>query len=464
MIVNIIYYFICLIKFSKEKYITIPFKIINKEEPDKFVSIDDYFAYWYNLNFYSELLIGTPKQKILTKLTFDDFGISILNKGCDYDSNLINANPLLNLPNSSLSFNKTNDTYDEKSFSYKNFYDAFYAKDIFYFNNNIKTNLKFIYSPNDNKKLSTCFNIGFMAYNRNMRENSLNILKQLKDNNIINSYDWSILYNEGLFLIGRKPHEYKPEVYDKNYLFGSAYYYDNIIPYFNIKINSIFFKSPEKSEENIYINDSDILYLIPTRGLIKGTFDYEDKIEKFFFMDFIQNNKCFKEITNDNKRSVFTCINSKDIKEELKSKFPTLKLVHKNFLYTFELDYEDLFKEKGDRIYFLIWFDSSVKVNLFWEMGLPFTKKYLFNYNYDTKLISFYNDDIKKIEKQNSKTSFKKDKIILIIVLAIIVCVLGFLIGRRNTAKRNKLTAKELESNFNHPLNENSEIPYKSQI
>ena len=80
------------------------------------------------------------------------------------------------------------------------------------------------------------------------------------------------------------------------------------------------------------------------------------------------------------------------------------------------------------------------------------------------KLISFYNDDIKKIEKQNSKTSFKKDKIILIIVLAIIVCVLGFLIGRRNTAKRNKLTAKELESNFNHPLNENSEIPYKSQI
>ena len=56
MIVNIIYYLICLIKLSKEKYITIPFKIINKEEPDKFVSIDDYFAYWYNLNFYSELL------------------------------------------------------------------------------------------------------------------------------------------------------------------------------------------------------------------------------------------------------------------------------------------------------------------------------------------------------------------------------------------------------------------------
>ena len=173
MIVNIICYLISIIQLSKEEFIIIPFKIINKEEPEKFISIDDYFTYWYNFDFYSELLIGTPIQKILTKLSFDDYGISILNKGCDFNSNLINVNPLLNLLNSSLSFNKTKDILDDESFYYKNFYDAFYARDIFYFNNNIKTNLKFIYSPNDNKKLSTCFNIGFMAYNRNLRENSL---------------------------------------------------------------------------------------------------------------------------------------------------------------------------------------------------------------------------------------------------------------------------------------------------
>ena len=463
MIVNIICYLISIIQLSKEEFIIIPFKIINKEEPEKFISIDDYFTYWYNFDFYSELLIGTPIQKILTKLSFDDYGISILNKGCDFNSNLININPLLNLLNSSLSFNKTKDILDDESFYYKNFYDAFYARDIFYFNNNIKTNLKFIYSPNDNKKLSTCFNIGFMAYNRNLRENSLNIIKQLKENDIINSYDWSILYDEGLFLLGGKPHEYKPNVYNEKYLIGSAYYYDNIIPYFNLKINKIFFKSPEKPEESIYINDSDILYLIPTKGLIKGTFDYEDKIEKHFFKDFISRKKCFKEITDDKKRSTFSCMNNDDIKSELKSKFPTLKFVHKSFLYTFELNYYDLFKEKDDKIYFLIWFDYSFKADLHWEMGLPFTKKYLFSYNYDTKLISFYNDDIKEIEKKNSKTSFKKVNIILIIILASIVCILGFLIGRRKVSKRNKLTAKELESDFNLSLNEKNEIPYKYQ-
>ena len=64
MIVNIICYLISLIKLSKEKYIIIPFKIINKEEPDKFISINDYFTYWYNLNFYSELSIFEIKLLI----------------------------------------------------------------------------------------------------------------------------------------------------------------------------------------------------------------------------------------------------------------------------------------------------------------------------------------------------------------------------------------------------------------
>ena len=140
-----------------------------------------------------------------------------------------------------------------------------------------------------------------------------------------------------------------------------------------------------------------------------------------------------------------------------------MKFVHKSFLYTFELNYDDLFKEKGDKIYFLIWFDSTPKVNIFWEMGLPFMKKYLFNYNYDNKLISFYNNDIKDIEKKNSTSNFKKGNIILIIIFSIIVCILGFIIGRRKMTKKNRLTAKELESDFNPSNENNNDIPYKYQ-
>ena len=457
MIIIIFFSILFILKLSSEQYITIPFKIITNKEPDIFLSLDDYFNYWLNLSFYSESLIGTPKQKILTKLTFDDYGISILNKGCDYDSNLMNIKSSLNLPNNSLSFNKAKEHLDEESFHYKSFYGAYYAKDIVGFNSNQETYLKFIYSPNDNKKLSTCLNLGFMAYNRNLRESSLNIVNQLKKNDIIASYDWSILLNEGVFLIGAKPYEFKPDIYEEKYLYGSAYFYDELIAYFNLKVNNIYFNSPKNSEK-IYINDTDILYLIPTKGLIKGTSDYEKKIENYFFNDFIVQQKCFKEITNDKKYRTFSCINSPSIIEELKENFPPIKFEHKNFLTTFELNFDDLFKVKGNKIYFLVWFDS-VRIYIHWEMGIPFMKKYLFNFNYDNKLISFYNKEIKEKEalEINSNNKVSKGSIILIIFLAMIFCILGFLLGRKIIRKK-RLTAKELETNFNSSLNDKNDI------
>ena len=193
-----------------------------------------------------------------------------------------------------------------------------------------------------------------------------------------------------------------------------------------------------------------MLYLLPTKGIIKGTPDYEKKIEQYFFNDFIIKKKCFKETTNDGKKRTFTCINNPNIKEELKSKFPSLKFEHKNFLYKFELNYDDLFKEKEDKIYFLIWFNCLKQINLYWEMGFPFMKKYVFNYNYDNKLISFYNNKINEediISNGNSKIM----NIIIIIFLIFIVCALGFVIGRK-VRRRNRLTAKELEENYNSAL------------
>ena len=462
MLIKIILFLFSILILSKEEYITIPFQIINNKEPEIFASLDDYFSCWYNLSFYGELSIGTPPQKILTKLSFDDHGISFLNKGCDYDSNLVNINTILYLSNSSSSFQKSRDIYDEKSFNYKNFYDAFYAKDIFYFNSNKKINLKFIYSPNDNQKLSTCLNIGFMAFIRNLRENSINIIEQLKKCDIISSYDWSILLNEGIFLLGGRPHEYRPEKYNEKLLLGSAYYTDGILPYSNLKINKIYFNPNNKIKESIYINDTDILYLNPTKGLIKGSEDYEKKIERYFFNDFIIQKKCFKEFTKDNKYRTFTCINNQQIKSELKSKFPVLKFEYKNFLYTFELNYDDLFKEKGDKIYFLIWFESCYNINVYWEMGFPFMKKYLFNYNYDDNFISYYNNDMKELEIQNSNSNFKQWNLMLILFLGIIVCFLGFILGRK-VRKKNKLTAEELETNFNSSYHDKNDMDFKYQ-
>ena len=125
---------------------------------------------------------------------------------------------------------------------------------------------------------------------------------------------------------------------------------------------------------------------------------------------------------------------------------------------TFELNFDDLFRVKGNKIYFLVWFDS-VRIYLHWEMGMPFMKKYVFNLNYDNKLISFYNYEIKEKEELeiNSNNKASKGSIILIIFLAFIFCIVGFILGRKMIRKK-RLTAKELETNFNSSLNDSNDI------
>jgi hypothetical protein len=455
------------IELTKGNYIKIPFNVIYENEQEVFNSLDDYFKSWYYISFYGQISVGTPPKKIIAKLNFDDYGISILNKGCNYKNISDDIDSSLNVEDASSSFHNSTDYGDKnETFYYKSFYGAYYVKDHFYFDTiNDKTkveDLKFIYSPNDNKKESTCFNIGFKAFSRNLRETDLNIIKQLKNKNIINNYDWSIQFDssmkypdKGIFVIGAKPHEYNPELYKEKDLFVSGSYADEIIPYYNIQVYNIYFIN---NEEKVSITDLDKLVLIPTIGLIKGSQDYEKKIEIYFFNYFISQNKCFKEYrVKESKDSfrTFICYNKDEIKKELKDKFPTLKFVQKNFVYTFELTYDDLFKEKGDKIYFLIWFSSSVKTE--WEIGYPFMKKYLFNYNYDNKVVSFYNN----IEENNNEPDDSKSwikKLIIIVVLIIIVTALGFFIGK-NFVNKKKKNAQELDSE----IMDDNEILNKSE-
>ena len=456
------------IELTEENYIKIPFKAINENEPEVFNSLDDYFKSWYYMSFYGQVSVGTPPKKVITKLNFDDYGISILNKGCNYKGISDDIDNSLNVKDASSSFHQSTDYLDgNETFYYKSFYGAYYAKDHFYFDaiNSISKveDLKFIYSPNDNKKVSTCINIGFKAFSQNLRESSLNVIKQLKNKNIINNYDWSIQFDssmkipdKGIFYLGAKPHEYNPELYKEKDLFGSGSYSDDTVPYYNLNVDNIYFMN---NEEKVSITDLDKLHLIPTNGLIKASQDYEKKIEVYFFNYFISQNKCFKEYrVKESKDSfrTFICYNKDEIKKELKEKFPTLKFVQKIFLYTFELTYDDLFREKGDKIYFLIWFSTSVKTA--WEIGYPFMKKYLFNYNFDNKLVSFYNNNIEGNNNESNDSKSWIIKLIIIVMLIIVVTALGFLIGK-NFTKKKKKNAQELESE----IMDNNEILNKSE-
>lgn len=448
-------FFICIILIfinnSNQAFVTIPFKIHIDDEPSEYSSIEDYFTYQSNLKYYGQISIGENKVPIPIFFSFEDFGFYFITKGTD----LGNIDSSYD-PGSSPSCNK--EPYGNIYF--KNYGKSTRANDTFIFNENTENELKcklikFIYGMEDNQKKNSFLMIGLKLIGDIIRDGDLNIVQQLKQNKYTDTYDWSIHYDEkkpesgGILLIGTEPHNYNPKKFNPNNYFNSVTISKEIYGIWNIEFDKIYFKNKnEEIEMKYYMRFS----LKHQSGLIRGPLEYERLLKKYFFDSLISAKKCRFETSRLSSR-VYICKNTQDIKKELKKKFPTLKMLNKAYMKTFELTYDDLFKEKSDQIYFLVYF-SDYQISV-WEVGLPFLKKYFLNYNYDTKLISFYNDNIESLENNKNEGSKNKLKKILIILgLVFIISILGFFFGRTYVLMRRKqkLNAKELENEFNKEI------------
>ena len=86
------------------------------------------------------------------------------------------------------------------------------------------------------------------------------------------------------------------------------------------------------------------------------------------------------------------------MKEKVKN-FPTLYLGIKQYNLTFLFNYKELFKFYNNRLYFLILFKNDVPTN--WDFGELFLRKYTTSFNYDSKTVSFYKQQVQEI---NNKT------------------------------------------------------------
>ena len=108
---------------------------------------------------------------------------------------------------------------------------------------------------------------------------------------------------------------------------------------------------------------------------------------------------CIKEIIEENiyisKDIVYSCENTETLKEKLKY-FPNLYFEVKEYNLTFLFNYKELFKLHDDRIYFLIYFKEGSLLN-YWDIGELFLRKYITSFNYDSKTISFYKNQIDEI-------------------------------------------------------------------
>ena len=278
------------------------------------------------------------------------------------------------------------------------------------------------------------------------KEESANLITQLKRRDKINSFAFTIKYNNddnGELIIGDFPHIYSPEKYSPD-----NYFFDTVSitkePPFNWHFN---YKKCSYGEEEI--DKINLVKLSIDFGFIKGN----TKLKKYLENNFFNDNSCYKNRVKD--YDVFYCKkdkikNFKPITFELQSKYCTSNINAK-----FEFTYEDLFikdKEDNDLYYFQIVFDSEGLYSN-WIFGKPLFKKYQMVFDQDKKTYGFYlqlnNKGLNNNSEDNTETSLK---ISWSIVIILVLVSLGLLYALHKLVSKlpRKLKANELEENFSY--------------
>ena len=257
-----------------------------------------------------------------------------------------------------------------------------------------------------------------------------NFIYQLKEQSSIKNYAFFLNFsndNNGLFIIGNYPDEYDKNYNEKNYYFTKALtddmsiiwelYFDEIKYGINIEKNKYL-------KFNLFIN-----------GII-GSNKYKDHLINSLFGLYLSNNTCKEEIFENfyYNFSGFYCNDNINLKD----KFETIYLYHKEFNFTFSLSYNDLFKIYNNKLYFLIYFKEK---NEDWVLGEIFLKKYFLIFDMERKTIGFYkkNNILNNNNKNNNKYLLIK---IFICILILSSLLLLFLIRKyklKNKMRKNLL-------------------------
>ena len=424
---------------------------------DDTFSFDDFINNVVKNSIYTKIKLGEPSQEIITWIDSEEYSYFLYKDTCIVDSHFNEENSRTFEPN-----------YD-KTFFYNGYGKTIYVnetiilvKDINNNNEEIKINkfpIMFMKDPkNDeyfNQRFSknditgkTCATIGFRYitnYNDKVSKNFLLVLKNL---DIIDDYIIFIEYdkrgNEKYLILGGYPDDIfksKKKYKLENQKTIHIKLYNRFKPQWGFQCDKILSGEQKIGKLEIALHHN--------LGVIYGTSDYQEHIEKVFFNYYLNLKICTKK--NDGKYTIYFCDKDKFKEEEMK-KFPELKFIKNEIEESFNLTYQDLFFTKGNKIYFLIVFNYLY--NEIWEMGKPFLKKFAFVYNFDSELIWYYKAiDGDEVENENIKTYYNKTNYIaIIIVLSIFLGIICFIIGRilYNKKRKNYIKAEELEQNFSY--------------
>ena len=440
---------------------------------------EDLLNYYLPNEMFTYLYIGTPPTKINAFLDHENYGSYLDNSIC----------PLLSKYN-----NETSSSFipiSDYIVSYSHFSHMCFAKENFCAytdfgldENNIKQlgNISFLYAQkpkndslffklNSNQEITgySCFHIGLQIPTSSNYYEPL--IRQFKINDYIETTYWTIEFknngnnffdNEANLVIGVPPHEYNPKKYnEKN--FRSVVSQLRIKNYDEYRVNIwgiVFDKIYFLTNNDTYTNNELILQTTKCKvdfgiNLIEGSNNYLNNIENEFFKRLYDKDICFKEKRKSEKNGIYFVIwCKKSYYEEIK-KFPTLYLKSNELEYIFELNHEDLFLTKGDKIFFLIIFRSSQGM---FSFGKLFFKKYLFTFSFDNKIIGFYNDKLNiNSDKINIKangynngyeTKRKVFIFILSVVFIIIILAVFIKIKKKYLTDRQKRINELIDNNY----------------
>ncbi len=121
--------------------------------------------------------------------------------------------------------------------------------------------------------------------------------------------------------------------------------------------------------------------------------------------------------------------------------------------YNFELTYEDVFKKKDGKIFFMICFTKK-GYDVTWTLGNIFLKRNMLVFDMDRKIMGFYNKDINIDDSSNNGDNNKIILMLIFIIITIIVIIglVVFIIYKFVFGKRQK-KAYELDDDYDYTTN-----------
>ena len=275
------------------------------------------------------------------------------------------------------------------------------------------------------KEQKGCVSLGIL-YRTNKEKRKINFLEELKKRKLINTYHWTFKYtnpNEGLFIIGDKPHIYDPDNYNSSNLLSIGSQFDAEAYGWKIGFDKIYSGTSQLpngiscriSFHNNYILSDEI---------------YNKTIAKQFFNKYMENKICF--FYYQSIRHCYYYCDKNKFKTEDMHNFPTLIMTNIELEMNFTFTGEELFYEGKDYYYFkLLFVDNS---GAEWIIGQLFLNKYQLIFDNDEKQIMYYNNDRKVNNEPKSNGNgisdkpFIKDRIYIYMLIPLIIIVIAAII------------------------------------